>query len=321
MLTLFTDARFDPDADTRLRAGATGHRLLVSERAEIDNLKVPDFDAAAREADVLFGQPSVETIASSPRAAWVHLTTAGYARYDTAEVRALVAERSIRVTNSSTVYAVPCAEQALAAMLMLARRLDACVLEQKERSWRWDEHRRQASLLTGSRVLLLGFGAIGRALLARLSPFGVEIAAMRRHPRPEDPIPTVAPDAVGPYLERADHVVNLLPEGPATDRIVDATFLARMRPGAFFYNLGRGRTVDATALLGALASGHLGGAYLDVTDPEPLPPEDPLWSAPRLVISPHIAGGHRGEHLALVELFLENLRRFTSGEPLLDRIL
>jgi phosphoglycerate dehydrogenase-like enzyme len=94
-----------------------------------------------------------------------------------------------------------------------------------------------------------------------------------------------------------------------------------MRKGAIFYNIGRGNTVDQAALLTALQGGHLGAALLDVTEPEPLPPDHPLWSLPNCVITPHMAGGHSSEQERLVDHFLENLRRFERGEPLHDRVV
>ena len=96
---------------------------------------------------------------------------------------------------------------------------------------------------------------------------------------------------------------------------------AAVRPGAIFYNVGRGGTVDQHALLGALESGKLGAAYLDVTVPEPLPADHPLWTAPRCYITPHTAGGHSDEHERFVAHFIENLQRYTAGEPLLDRVI
>ena len=122
-------------------------------------------------------------------------------------------------------------------------------------------------------------------------------------------------------LADADHIVDLLPEGPATARFVDDALLAHVKPTARFYNLGRGATVDQPALFEALHDGRLDAAWLDVTTPEPLPPDDPLWTTPRLFVSPHTAGGHGDEGLRLVEHLLANLARLESGAPLLDRVI
>ena len=122
-------------------------------------------------------------------------------------------------------------------------------------------------------------------------------------------------------LAEADHVVNILPESAATKRFFDQARFARLKPGAVFYNIGRGATVDQDALLGALRSGRIGAAWLDVTDPEPLPDTHPLWAEPNCFITPHVAGGHTGEACTLVRHFLENLERFTQGEALVDRVI
>ncbi|XXX73181.1 NAD(P)-dependent oxidoreductase [Sorangium sp. So ce134] len=111
------------------------------------------------------------------------------------------------------------------------------------------------------------------------------------------------------------------PEAESSQRLVSAALLARVRPDAWFFNIGRGATVDQGALLEALEARRIAGAYLDVTDPEPLPPEHPLWRAPGCTIAPHTAGGRREEPVAQVERFLANLRRFERGEPLVDRAI
>jgi phosphoglycerate dehydrogenase-like enzyme len=116
-------------------------------------------------------------------------------------------------------------------------------------------------------------------------------------------------------------VVNLLPGNAGTDRFFTAARLLACKPGATFYNIGRGTTVDQEALRAALTAGRLAGAYLDVTDPEPLPPEHPLWATPGCFITPHTAGGHRDETERLVEHFLDNLLRYLQGQPLRDRVI
>ena len=119
-------------------------------------------------------------------------------------------------------------------------------------------------------------------------------------------------------VPRGRHVVDLLPA--STRPILDAARLAHVRADAVIYNVGRGSTIDQDALLDALSNGRLAAAYLDVTSPEPLPPEHPLWHAPNCYVTPHTAGGHVDENERLVEHFVTNLARLLSGKPLLDRI-
>ena len=147
----------------------------------------------------------------------------------------------------------------------------------------------------------------------------MDIVALRRTPRGDEPVPTFGMDALDRELAQADYVANLLPANEASRGLFDAGRFAAMKDGALFLNIGRGTTVDTGALMAALP--RLGGAYLDVTDPEPLPSDHPLWREPKVVITPHSAGGHRGEDVRLVRHFLDNLRRFEAGEPLLDRIM
>jgi len=122
-------------------------------------------------------------------------------------------------------------------------------------------------------------------------------------------------------LAAADHVLNLLPDNAESRHFINADRLAAMKPGANFYNIGRGATVDQTALLQALRSGRLGAAWLDVTDPEPLPADHPLRAAPNCFITPHTAGGQVKESEALVRHFVENFHRFLQGTTLSDRIM
>ncbi|RYG28353.1 D-2-hydroxyacid dehydrogenase, partial [bacterium] len=132
-------------------------------------------------------------------------------------------------------------------------------------------------------------------------------------------VPTHPIGELDEFLPGADYVANILPANAASERLFDAATFSKMREGALFMNIGRGTTVDQDALLAALP--RLAAAYLDVTDPEPLPKEHPLWREPKVVITPHSAGGHRGEDVRLVRHFLANLARFEAGETLMDRVM
>ncbi len=279
-------------------------------------------DPRLRGAAIAFGQPDPVEVAAAPALRLVQLTSAGWTRYDRDDVRDALRARDARLCSASSVYAEPVAEHAIAAILALARRLpEALDAQRGAHGWRYDALRAGSRRLAGETVLLVGYGAIAEAMVARLRPFGARLVGHRRRPRGDEAIPIV--DAVGlpAALAEADHVVDLLPEGPATDGLVDAAFLARCKRGTRFYNFGRGATVDQAALRDALATGHLDAAWLDVTTPEPLPPDDPLWTTPRLFVSPHTAGGHADEAARHVDLFLANLAAFESGAPLRDRVV
>jgi phosphoglycerate dehydrogenase-like enzyme len=321
-MNIWCNGKFDEAAMRRLREGVGGHRLVLAADAKASVLAAGSSDPALAEADIAFGQPAPADCLRSARLRWAQLSSAGYTRFDTAELRENFRGQGKALTNSSTVFADPCAQHVLAMMLALGRSLLASHRDQlTDHSWHIEEHRRATRLLTGQTVLLLGFGAIGRRLAELLAPFSCTLYAVRRQTRSEHGVRIVPEEDLTRVLALADHVVSVMPENESTVNWVNARRLACCKPGARFYNVGRGATVDQNALLEALRSGRLGAAYLDVMSPEPLPPDHPLWTAPNCFITPHAAGGRPDEYEALVEHFLKNLAAFERGEPLVDRIV
>lgn len=201
------------------------------------------------------------------------------------------------------------AEWAAAAMLAHVRNFPAFARAQAERRWA------QAATdeLAGKRVLIVGAGSIGLALAARLAPFDVEITLVARSARdgvaPVERLPVLLP--------RADVVVLLVPLTPHTRGLVDAQFLAAMPDGALLVNAARGPVVDTAALVAECSSGRLNAA-LDVTDPEPLPADHPLWTLPNVFVTPHVAGSVAGLHRRAFALVGDQLRRYAAGEPLIN---
>jgi phosphoglycerate dehydrogenase-like enzyme len=301
------------ESEELLRRETAGHRLVLSGEAP----------GGLAEADVAFGQPDPETIIASARLRWAHLTSAGYTRYDRDDLRDALRARGAALTNSSHVYDEPCAQHAAAMMLSFARQLpQALDMQRTDRGWRSGPLRARSFLLDrGQTVLLLGFGAIGQRLAQLLAPYGMRLIAVRRSPQGGEGVEIIGEAELDRVLPQADHVVNLLPESPSTVGYVSAERLAKMKPGAYFYNIGRGATVDQAALIASLEQEKLAAAYLDVTTPEPLPPDDPLWTAPNCFMTPHSAGGHIGEQRRLVEHFVTNLRAFEQGADLRDRVV
>jgi phosphoglycerate dehydrogenase-like enzyme len=147
------------------------------------------------------------------------------------------------------------------------------------------------------------------------------VRACRRRPKGDEAVPVITEAELPQVLTATDHVVNILPESGETRHFFDETRLGLIKAGAVFYNIGRGATVDQDALLKALRSGQLSAAWLDVTEPEPLPRDHPLLHQPNCFITPHIAGGHADETTTLVRHFLDNLNRFVRGEALADRVM
>jgi phosphoglycerate dehydrogenase-like enzyme len=207
-------------------------------------------------------------------------------------------------------------------ILALARQLPAALDAQRTtRDWAQEEIRKRSTLLGGQTALILGYGRIARRLSELLLPLRLELIGVRRQVRGDEPIRVVTEREVSAILPLADHIINILPASDGTRDFLDAERLGIAKPGAILYNIGRGTTVNQDALIGALQSGRLSAAYLDVTDPEPLPPDHPLWSAPNCYITPHTAGGHTVEFERLVRHFLNNLRRYAAGDALIDRII
>ena len=216
------------------------------------------------------------------------------------------------VCRAVGVHDVSVAEWVVAAILAMRRRLPEFLEFQRHAEWNRSLGESDAiDDLDGTTMLVVGHGAIGRALGARMHPFGVRTVGVAQHARDDAQLVS----ALTSLLPRADVVVDLLPLSPQTVHFVDATFLAQMKEGALFVNAGRGRTVDTGALLAALRAGRIRAA-LDVTDPEPLPSDHALWSAPNLLITPHVAGSVRREQERAYRFVGEQIRRYVAGEPL-----
>ena len=321
-LTIWCNGTFSDEAEALLAKGAQGHRLVYAENRAASVLVAGKPDPALAEADVAFGQPDAAQCLVHRRLKWVEVTTAGYTRFDTPEFREDFRARGAAFTNASGVFAEPCAQHVLGMMLALGRQLLASHRDQlTDHSWHYTERRYDSRLLTGQTVLMLGYGAIGRRLTELLAPFRMTIYAVRRQTRSESGVRVIPEADLTRVLPLADHVVNILSDNESTRNYVNARRLGWFKPGARFYNVGRGTTVDQRALLEALQSGRLESAYLDVMEPEPLPPDHLLWTAPNCHITPHTAGGRRDQDEAIVRHFLANLEAFSRGEAMADRVV
>jgi phosphoglycerate dehydrogenase-like enzyme len=224
----------------------------------------------------------------------------------------------VTLCDASGVHDVGVAEWVVAAILAVYRRLPFFVDAQRRAEWLEDGQREavRGEELNGARVLILGFGSIGRAVAERLQPFGCEVVGVARRAREG----VHGLDELSGLLPSADVVVVLLPLTQATRGLVGADVLARMKRGALLVNAARGPIVDTDALLAALRDGRIRAA-LDVTDPEPLPPDHPLWSAPGALITPHVAGDVRGELERAWRFVGEQIGRLERGEPLANVVV
>jgi phosphoglycerate dehydrogenase-like enzyme len=248
------------------------------------------------------------------RLVWIHVAAAGVDHVMTPALRA----SGVVVTNSRGVFDAPIAEYVLALLLAHAKDLATTVRDTDAHRWNYRENTR----LAGTRAVVVGTGALGRATGRLLRAVGVRVRGVARSSRDADPdfdeVVGAAelakdPDAV---VGDADHVVVTAPLTPATRGMVSEDVLVAMPPHAHLVNVGRGPIVDTAALVAALHAGGLGAASLDVTDVEPLPPDDPLFSAPNVLISPHCSGDVLGWRDVLSELFVAQAQRFLDGRPL-----
>ena len=231
---------------------------------------------------------------------------------------------TVEVYNASGVHDAAVAEWIVAVLLSLRRRLPDLREAQQRGEWIANTNAPTTNgappigpidTLEGGNVLIVGFGSIGRALATRLSPFGIRVQGVARRARPD----ALTLDALPDLLPSADAVVLLVPLSEATERLVDSNFLDRMTPGTILINAARGRLVDTEALIQALRRGNLYAA-IDVTDPEPLPSGHPLWQTPNLLITPHVAGAVASWKARAYRFTREQLLRYVSGQPLLNRV-
>ena len=274
--------------------------------------------AAAAEADAVIGFCSGDVLAAGPDIRWVQLP---YAGVEHCVALPAIREREILVTNAQRIYGPEIAEHVLALTLMLSRGLNVYHREQQAGRWSRDAVPEERLWeLGGKTMLVVGLGGIGTETARRAHALGMKVIATRNSRR-EGPdfvsyvgLAEELPELVG----RADVVVNATPLTPATRGLFDADLFARMKPSAFFINVGRGGSVVTADLVAALTSGAIAGAGLDVTDPEPLPPGHALWSLPNVVITPHISAGSDVRLARLWSVLRENLRRYAAGEKMLS---
>ena len=280
---------------------------------------VPDGDALADaivDADALFFWRAQkawveEAFGRAARLRWIQSASDGV---DGLLFPALVAS-DVTVTNARGVFEDPIAEWVIAAMGAFVTGLHATIADQvRAGGWHDGRHRER---LAGQRLVVVGPGPIGRATAVRALALGMTVEAVGRSARGDEVLGVVhAPDGLHDALGRADHVLDALPLTDATRRLFDAKAFGAMRPTARFYNVGRGGTVDENALTDALRDRTIAGAAIDVFEQEPLPPTSPLWTMPNVIVSPHICGDFEGWEEAVVGVFVDNLRRFASGQSL-----
>ena len=268
----------------------------------------PDLPASADEVEVVIPpfpvqSPQLPLLVQLPKLRLIQLQSAG------AEQVIPFVPPGVTLATARGAHDASVAEWIMSVALAHLHYLPRFVLAQRAGKWDFT----LTGELAGKTVLILGYGSIGEAVGRRLAGFDVDLLAVARHPR--SGVSGIA--ELPALLPRADIVVLLVPVTPATRGMVDAKFLAQLHDGALVVNAARGAIVDTDALLAELSSGRLYAA-LDVTDPEPLPPGHPLWSAPGLILTPHVGGASGRPMDRALAVARAQLIRYAAGEPLLN---
>jgi len=319
----------------RIRRAAPGSKIINLSVEGLADGPVDDVEVLLR--GWLVAEAFDRLLARAPHLTWVHSATSGVERALTPAARA----RDVLVTNARGVFSRPIAEHVLLMILAVSRHLPELLELQRERTWQPLEGRELRELTIG----IVGYGSLGRSVASLASAFGARVIAMRRHPEgvgaggaagaaasatadrvgadEDDGFPfepridrVVGPDGLHSLLAESDIVVLAAPLTPETEGMIDEAAVAAMKRDAWLINVARGRLVDDTALVRALRDNRIGGAALDAFRDEPLPPGSPYWELPNVILTPHTAWSSARVLDRSIDLFCDNLVRFSRGEPL-----
>lgn len=286
--------------------------ITVSWWSSPDEAKEMIADAAIAWVDLAPVRLTAEAIlASGPTLKWVSTIYAGLDGFPFDILR----ERGAMLTNGVGINAYPVAEYAVLGVLAAAKRFDKVIRLQDQREW--PNEPPGTTELFETKALIVGMGAIGKLIGERLAAFGIEVTGVTRSGRNA----TLTPDQWRARLGEFDWIVLAAPSTDATKSMIGRSELAAIKPTAWLINIARGDMIDETALLDALHGNEIGGAFLDPTHPEPLPPHSPLWSAPNTMITMHLSGRSQTKMWRrAAALFLRNLDAFRSGKPMENTI-
>lgn len=294
------------------------HRELLRQSIPDAAFDFPAPDTLTKEIvhqyDIIIGNVPPQLIKGSRNLKWLQLNSAGTDGY----LKDVLPEGTY-LTNATGAYGLAISEHLLASLLCIMKKLNRYVRNQENSDWH-DEG--PVTSIYGSKTLIVGFGNIGSEFAQRMHALGSTVTGLRKNKTEKPPYLAALHqmDKFYDCLHDADIVAACLPGTPETLKLFGKEAFAAMKPGAYFLNVGRGSSVDSMALADALNSRHLAGAAIDVTDPEPLPREHPLWTAENLLITPHISGGYHLQHThdTIISIAADNLVRFSDGKPLIN---
>lgn len=292
------------DPEGRLDEAAIGRIEIAFYSNEIYETRPRSFFSAVRKA---------------PKLRWLQTFNAGVDHPIFAEMLT----RGIRLTTAAGTTAVPIAQSAITGLLMLSRGFPNWLRAQREHKWAHVRGGPSLPLdLAGQTIAVLGLGAIGSEIARLAKALGLKVIGIRRSPRKDDdPVDEIHPPAqLSAVLPRCQWLAIACPLTPETRKMIDADKLAKLPKGARLMNVGRGEIVDEPALIAALQSGHLAGAYLDVFEKEPLPADSPLWDMPEVICTPHNSGASAGNEGRVREVFVQNVFRFLDEQPLINEV-
>src|SRR5690606_37368717 len=263
-----------------------------------NELDPADAEEVFRECEVVFGNPPLEWIINSPRLQWVHLSSAGLDPY-----QEIIREGRIKFSNLKGFYDAPVTETAIGGLLMLLRKLHVLYAAQGRKHWIKPQVRTETDTLMGKEVLILGMGSIGKNIKQCLVPFGVRFLGNDHFPRNTDHS-TIR--QVEENLQKCDILIACLPELPQTVHFLNKERMELLKGTALIINVGRGSLIEEPALIQLLRKNKIAGAFLDVTQQEPIPVNSPLWNVPNLILSQHTGGSSGDEVGKQVRFFAEN---------------
>src|SRR5262245_25264347 len=286
--------------------------------------RLPDAECARAEVAFFsgdihpdFSRQFFSAVRKAPRLRWMHVFNVGVDHPIFDEMLA----RGVRLTTSAGSTAVPIAQTAIMGLLAPARGFPRWLVGQRPR--RWDPERGAPPPdLEGQTAVILGLGKIGKEIARLARVLGLRVIGVRRSPRgADDPVDELHPPAALPgLLARCNWLIVACPLTPETRGLIGAEALARLPHSARIINVARGEIVDEQALIAAIKSGRLAGAYLDVFETEPLPPESPLWDTPNVLVTPHNSSVAAGNEQRILEIFLDHLGRWHGGSTQVNEV-